>query len=462
MDMRDTSIMQSHIDKTKLETLWDVISSCDDASSKCLQEGSGGRSYSRRQVMGMAVRLGQILREEYGIQVGDVVTIVEANTVAFVIAFLGVTCGARAVAAPLNQNYTKDEFEYYMDDASSRLLIVGPSGNPNSEDSARLRSLPVFKLDPLKLMDEVQTNEESFDAIMDAFAHQVPHENDVALFLHTSGTTSRPKGVPLTHGNLAASVMNIVDTYEFTSTDVSLLVMPLFHVHGLMAGLLAPIAAGAVVVLPLEGRFSASTFWKDAVEYGVTYYTAVPTIHQILVSRAEKDYPKSHPPPLRVIRSCSASLAPATLKQVEDAFGAPVLEAYAMTEASHQMTSNPLPSKGIKKVGTVGLPQGSVTVTILNEKYEQVPPGEVGEVCIRGPNVTHGYKDNPNANKEAFLGGWFHTGDQGKLDVEGYLTLTGRIKELINRGGEKISPLEVSLCLVQSGSWALPKAIFYL
>lgn len=204
--------------------------------------------------------------------------------------------------------------------------------------------------------------------------------------------------------------------------------------------------SGASVVLPEAGKFSAKTFWKDAVDNKVTYYTAVPTMHQILASRAETDYPKDNLPPLRIIRSCSSSLAPATLERVESLFGAPVLEAYAMTEASHQMTSNPLPSRGQRKPGTVGLPQGRVKVAILDGDCNIVGPNVQGEVCIQGPNVTAGYKNNEKANKEAFAGGWFHTGDQGYLGEDGYLTLTGRIKELINRGGEKISPLEVRTC----------------
>jgi acyl-CoA synthetase (AMP-forming)/AMP-acid ligase II len=256
--------------------------------------------------------------------------------------------------------------------------------------------------------------------------------------------------------------------------------MPLFHVHGLMAGTLAVLAAGGAVVLPAAGRFSAATFWPDAVENKVTFFTAVPTIHQILVSRAAADFPAAAPPPLRVIRSCSASLAPATLAAVEAAFGAPVLEAYAMTEAAHQMTSNPLPKHGPRRPGTVGKAQGSVSVAILDKDCAQLGVGAVGEVCVRGPNVTAGYRANPAANAEAYAGGWFHTGDQvrvvgggcstyfgvyvtfpsnlsfltlppraqGFLDAEGYLTLTGRLKELINRGGEKISPLEVDAALL--------------
>ena len=352
-----------------------------------------------------------------------------------------------------------------MQDAGSKLLVTGPSGNAAAEAAAEAASIPHlslsfgdttttttpltitlpkeeanFKINPENDQIEKTAQNESDD----------PTPEDEALFLHTSGTTSRPKGVPLSHANLTASIKNITATYEFTPTDVSLLVMPLFHVHGLMAGLLAPLSAGAAVLLPSGGKFSAASFWIDAVAHKVTFYTAVPTIHQILIARAEKDYPKDAPPPLRVIRSCSSSLAPSTLHQLEQLFNAPVLEAYAMTEATHQMTSNPLPKHGAHKPGTVGKAQGSVQVAILGAgpDFAVLPTGEIGEVCIRGSNVTTGYKNNPAANEEGFAGGWFHTGDQGALDGDGYLKLTGRIKELINRGGEKISPLEVDATLL--------------
>ena len=382
-------------------------------------------------------------------------TIAEANTLEQVCIFLGCTY-ARAVAAPLNQNYTADEFRYYMKDANSKLLVTGAGGNEAAEAANVVPSMSVSvvveagKAPKLSVTGSRKLKDASQHR--DVFASDPPRADDVALFLHTSGTTSRPKGVPLSHANLIASLRNIKGTYEFTPSDVSLLVMPLFHVHGLMAGLLSPLLSGASVVLPEAGKFSAGTFWQDAVEHQVTFYTAVPTMHQILVSRADKDYPSKKPPPLRVIRSCSSSLAPATLFEVEKLFKAPVLEAYAMTEASHQMTSNPLPKFGERKPGTVGKAQGSVKVAILNEECKILGPGEVGEVCIQGPNVTKGYRKNPKANKEAFAGGWFHTGDQGYLSEDGYLTLTGRIKELINRGGEKISPLEVCGCSLSFGS----------
>ncbi|PRW45703.1 2-hydroxyacyl- lyase isoform A [Chlorella sorokiniana] len=435
-----------------LTTLQSVLEGADDAPALLL--GSGGGALTRGQLRRLCNQFAASLRAS-GVQPGDVVTIAEPNTVEYVVAFLG-TGLARAVAAPLNQNYRQEEFEFYMDDAKSKLLVVGRDGNAAAEAAGKAPCLTLSVHvsaaggEPrLEIGSKTQGWEAKLAGAETGGALQDPPQaGDEALFLHTSGTTARPKGVPLSHGNLVASLANIWQTYEFIPADRSLLVMPLFHVHGLMAGLLAPLAAGAAVILPAAGKFSAGTFWKDAVEHGMTFYTAVPTMHQILLARAEQDYPASSPPPLRAIRSCSSALAPATLHKLEAAFKAPVLEAYAMTEASHQMTSNPLPKHGEHRPGTVGKAQGSVQVAILDEQCNVLPPGQIGEVCIRGPNVTQGYKDNPKANEEAFAGDWFHTGDQGHLDGEGYLTLTGRIKELINRGGEKISPIEVDGALL--------------
>jgi acyl-CoA synthetase (AMP-forming)/AMP-acid ligase II len=271
--------------------------------------------------------------------------------------------------------------------------------------------------------------------------------SDVALFLHTSGTTSRPKGVPLTQRNLAASVQNIRAVYRFVETDATVVTLPLFHVHGLMCALLSSLASGASAALPAGGRFSASTFWGDMRAAGATWYTAVPTIHQIILDR-HASKPESYPA-LRFVRSCSASLAPVILERLEAAFGAPVLEAYAMTEASHMMTSNPLPQDGPRKPGSVGRPAGKMELAVLDEQGKEVAAGSPGEVCVRGGNVTAGYKGNPAANEEAFAYGWFHTGDIGVRDKEdGYVRLVGRIKELVNRGGEKISPIEVDSVLL--------------
>lgn len=340
---------------------------------------------------------------------------------------------ARATAAPLNAAYTFDEFAFYLSDSESKLLLTSPEGNEQAQAAAAKLNIPHISAALPAGDSEITLSPAQPGADADSVSKLANDPSDVALFLHTSGTTSRPKGVPLTQQNLYASVQNIKSVYKLTESDSTVIVLPLFHVHGLLAGLLSSLGAGAAVALPAAGRFSASTFWSDMKAYNATWYTAVPTIHQIVLerhlSKPEAEYPK-----LRFIRSCSASLAPAILARLEEAFGAPVLEAYAMTEATHLMSSNPLPEDGPHKPGSVGKPVGQ-EMAILSEDGVVQGPNSNGEVCIRGPNVTKGYRNNLEANKTAFLFGWFHTGDLGYFDSDGYLNLVGRIKELINRGG---------------------------
>ena len=233
-----------------------------------------------------------------------------------------------------------------------------------------------------------------------------------------------------------ASVRNIVETYNLTPEDVALCVMPLFHVHGIVASTLATLASGGTIVVP--GRFNALGFWRVAREYGSTWYTAVPSMHQALLSRARSSEDREQYAGMRFIRSCSAALPSAIMLEMEERFGVPVLEAYGMTEASHQMSSNPLPP-GKRLPGSVG-PGTGVSIAIMDEAGALLSTGSRGEVVIQGANVIKGYEDNPYANATSFTNGWFRTGDEGMLDSEGYLTLLGRLKEIINRSGEKISP----------------------
>jgi acyl-CoA synthetase (AMP-forming)/AMP-acid ligase II len=380
-----------------------------------------------------------------GVKPHGVVALTFPNTVEYVIMFLAVI-RVRATAAPLNQAYTAEEFEFYLSDSESKLLLTGKEGNEAAGSAASKIGIRHVTA-TLKDVDLGIHLSDVSESCPDSSAASIVNEpSDVALFLHTSGTTSRPKGVPLTQLNLASSVKNIKSVYKLIESDSTVIVLPLFHVHGLLAGLLSSLGAGAAVTLPSAGRFSASTFWSDMNKSNATWYTAVPTIHQIILDRhltkPEPAYPK-----LRFIRSCSASLAPSILARLEEAFNAPVLEAYAMTEATHLMASNPLPEDGPHVPGSVGKPVGQ-EMAILDENGVEQKAGSNGEVCIRGPNVTSGYKNNPEANKSAFLFGWFHTGDIGYFDSDGYLHLVGRIKELINRGGEKISPIEVDAVLL--------------
>ncbi|KAI8968879.1 hypothetical protein BDF20DRAFT_827359 [Mycotypha africana] len=392
---------------------------------------------------------------------GTSISISYPNSLEFTIAFLGVTF-MRLIASPLNPAYTEDEFNFYLEDAKSSIIIL-PKGATNVKSNpavlaAQKQGAIVVEVhwngNSLEVDAHVPRNK-SIGArrTIDAFS---PRPDDVALLLHTSGTTGRPKGVLLTHLNILTSMRNIINTYELTAKDRSLVVMPLFHVHGLVCGLLSTLLSGGVAVIPQ--KFSASHFWQDFTDNGCNWYTAVPTIHQILLRN-----PPAKVPSLRFIRSCSSSLAPATLEALEKHFKAPVLEAYAMTEASHQMTSNPLPHRGFHRAGSVGIGQG-VEVVILDE---QGNPTELGEVCIRGKNVTKGYLNNPKATAESFTkDGFFRTGDQGKKDKDGYLILTGRIKELINRGGEKISPIELDSVMLshpnvaEAVSFAVPDDMY--
>jgi acyl-CoA synthetase (AMP-forming)/AMP-acid ligase II len=266
----------------------------------------------------------------------------------------------------------------------------------------------------------------------------------VALVLHTSGTTSRPKLVPLRHRNLHASVDNIAASYELGPADVALCVMPLFHIHGLMASTMATFRSGGAVVVP--PKFDPLTFWAIAKDHDITWYSAVPTMHQMLLMRNRGELPAGAER-LRFIRSASSALSPETMRELEARFRAPVLEAYGMTEASHQMASNPLPPAE-RRPGTVGVGTG-VRLGVMDDSGALMPGGHAGEVVIQGPNVIDGYSNNPEANAASFTDGWFRTGDQGILDEGGFLSLTGRIKEMINRGGEKIAPREIDDVLMQ-------------
>jgi acyl-CoA synthetase (AMP-forming)/AMP-acid ligase II len=370
---------------------------------------------------------------------GDRIAAALPNGAALVLAFFGIAC-ARAVAAPLNPAYTRDEFAFYLADIAPRALLVAPGSGPGAREAAESLGIPVLEI-ALGTHGVLEVDGEAL--ALDA-SRAEPRDEDVALFLHTSGTTSRPKGVPLTHRNLSTSADNIVRWYRMSAEDVSLCVMPLFHVHGLVFSTLATLLAGGTEVVP--ERFSAGAFWPTVREVRATIVSAVPTIYRTLLLRAEEDgAPARGHHSLRFLRSSSAAL-PATLqRRLEERFGVPVIEAYSMTEASHQMCANPL--DGERRAGSVGV-GAFVDVGIMDERGALLAAGEIGEVVVRGANVTSGYHNNPEANATAFTNGWFRTGDLGGLDERGYLTLIGRLKEMINRGGEKISPVEVDEALL--------------
>jgi acyl-CoA synthetase (AMP-forming)/AMP-acid ligase II len=378
----------------------------------------------------------------HGIGPGDRVAIVLPNGPEMATAFLSVA--AACCAAPLNPAYKADEFEFYLSDLKPAAIILTASGPPAARDVAERLGIPVLDLVPAEGGPAGVFALEGAAREGVAKPARPARPDDPALVLHTSGTTARPKIVPLSNANVVASAGHIARSLALGPADVCLNVMPLFHIHGLIAAVTASLWAGAGVCC--TPGFNAFQFGALLGEVRPSWYTAVPTMHQAILMRMRGQAAQARAAGLRFIRSSSASLPPQVMVELEAVFGAPVIEAYGMTEAAHQMAANPLPPRA-RKPGAVGVAAGP-EIAVMDEAGAILPQGEVGEVVIRGPNVTAGYDGNPHANARAFTDGWFRTGDQGRLDEEGYLFLTGRLKEQINRGGEKISPLEIDVVLL--------------
>ena len=360
-----------------------------------------------------------------------------------------VACASAASAAPLNPAYRGDEFEFYLDDLQAKALIVEQASTSPAVAAAHKLGVRVIEL---SVPDGAPAGH--FTLGLEAAApaaHGGPAQaGDVAMVLHTSGTTSRPKRVPLSVANLSASAANIAATLQLQPHDVGLNIMPLFHIHGLMAGLLAPLSAGSTVFC--TPGFNALRFFKWMDEARPSWYTAVPTMHLAIASRGKHNAELLARHALRFVRSSSSAMPPQLIGEIERMFRAPLIESYGMTEAAHQMASNPLPP-ALRKPGSVGRAAGP-EIAIRSDDGSFASAGQAGEVVIRGASVTAGYENNPKANEEGFVDGWFRTGDQGVLDDEGYLSITGRLKEIINRGGEKVSPREIDEILLDHVSVA--------
>jgi len=403
---------------SEIRTLLDILNAADGKRTAMVLPDTGGVvTYHdlRRRVGGLASAL-----RAAGVERGDRVAMALPNGLDAVAAFLAASI--TATAAPLNPGYKFEEFCFYLADTRAKLLMVPHEGGAEARRAAEHAGIPVVTPE---ISGEGRAPE--------------PAPDDIALVLHTSGSTGRPKRVPLRHRNLAASTRTIARTYALGPDDVSLCLMPLFHVHGLMASTMATLLTGGTVVVPW--RFNALTFWRLVRDYGVTWFSAVPSMHQLILTRKRTGDEK-----LRFVRSCSAALPPDLMRRMEEYYAAPVLEAYGMTEASHQMASNPLPPAA-RKAGSVG-PATGLRISIRSEQGAELPRATAGEVCIDGPGVIREYENNPEATAKSFFGEWFRTGDQGILDEDGYLHLTGRIKELIIRAGENIAPREIDEVLL--------------
>jgi acyl-CoA synthetase (AMP-forming)/AMP-acid ligase II len=384
----------------------------------------------RRQVWTMANALASV-----GIRRGDSVAIALPNGLPALVSFLAASIAG--TAAPLNPAYPYEEFHFFLGDTGARILLCPAVGAEFVRAAAADRKIPVFS---------VEMSEQGKVSLANAptgGSASEPTADDIALVLHTSGSTGRPKRVPLRHFNLAVSSANIANTYALSEEDVSLCIMPLFHIHGLIGSVMATLLSGGTVVIPT--KFNALSFWRTIREHRVTWYSGVPTMHQILLARAHQKPAAAET--LRFIRSCSAPLSSQLINKIENLFGVPFVEAYGMTEAAHQMTSNPLPPRH-RKAGSVGVGTG-LRISIMDKQGNHLGTNQRGEVAIQGANVFRGYENNPEANARAFVNGWFRTGDEGLLDTDCYLHLTGRIKDIIIRGGENIAPHEVDEILLR-------------
>ena len=369
----------------------------------------------------------------------DTIAIVCENGPVMATSFLATA--SSCCAAPLNPSYTSSEFDFYLEDLNPKALIVKEESNSPVIEVAKKRGIKIFNL----IVNNIDHSGKFSLTSKEKYIPNIINHNDniipedTALILHTSGTTSKPKMVPLTHLNLCTSAKNIVETLNLKRSDKCINIMPLFHIHGIVGLLLSSLFSGGNIFT--STGFNALKFFSWLKVFSPTWYSAVPTMHQAILSRANRNSEIIAQTNLRFIRSSSAPLPSTTMQEIEKTFHCPAIESYGMTEASHQMTSNHLPP-GNRKATKAGFAAGP-EVSVMDNNHNILENGKIGEIVIRGNNVTRGYLNNPQANKDSFVDGWFRTGDQGFYDEEGFLQLTGRIKEIINKGGEKISPLEI-------------------
>ncbi len=394
----------------------------------------------------------------HGVDATTPVAAVLPNGPAMATAFLAVS--SVAPIAPLNPTFNESELEFVLADLGAR-AVVTTAENDRVSAVARTLGLTVLHLSAPPGEAAGWFRLEAENGTRTGGGGASPDGRSTALLLHTSGTTARPKLVGLTNDNLCASALRVAASLRLQPSDCCLNVMPLFHVHGLVAALLGSLAAGASIFC--SPGFNAHRFFGWLGASGATWYTAVPTMHQAILARTRGHREAQAAGGLRFVRTCSAPLSVQAWQALEETFQVPVFSAYGMTEASHQIACTPFGYPPTKR-GTVGRPTGC-EVAIMDDAGTLTPTGRAGEVVLRGPSVIAGYVNNPGANATSFTLGWFRTGDQGFLDEDGYLTLTGRLKELINTGGEKVAPVEVDAVLLehpdvaQAVCFAVPDAL---
>ncbi|MDR3299381.1 MAG: AMP-binding protein [Candidatus Accumulibacter sp.] len=367
--------------------------------------------------------------KSHGFRKGDRVVLIFHNGIQAALAFLSVVTGD-GVATPVHPDNTARELRFFLEHSGALFVLTNKDLTLTEKEFAGLS----------------RRGELAEGILLYSYTPGTTNENlprDLAMLLYTSGTTGTPKGVMLSHRNLLAECAHIQQAHQLTKGDKALCLLPLYHINGLVVTLLTPLFTGLEVVMP--PRFSASHLWEWVRKHRVTWFSAVPTIYSILLSQPIPN--QAEVSSLRFMRSASSALPKAVLLECERRIGVPLIESYGISEGGSQITTNPLPP-ATRKPGSVGLPFGN-EIRVLQADGGIAPVGAVGEVAVRGENIASAYLNNPKATEESFRNGWFYTGDIGCFDADGYLFLQGRKKELINRAGEMISPLEIDEVLYQ-------------
>ncbi len=394
-----------------------------------------------------------------GVKKGERVSLFLTNRLEYLV-FYFACFKIGAWAGPVNALLKPHEVEFILNDSEAMVAVTEQGLYPAIEQSReRLASLrKVILVDADGPTDSESRGYRSQNIIFfdraaaladrdDTVADAGLAPEDEAVIIYTSGTTGKPKGVLLTHGNLTANAEQIARWLALSESDRALMIMPLFHVNALMTTGLAALAAGGSIVL--APRFSASRHWEIIARHGVTYFGSVATMLSLL----NHTYPEGIPDgvdisSLRFALCGSAPVPVEVIERFESLFGRPIIEGYGLSESTCRSTFNPLDRR---RAGSVGLPIGN-EVKVFDSNDCEVGPGEIGEIVLRGPNIMKGYYNNPRATAEAFRSGWFHTGDLGYKDEEGFFYIVDRKGDMIIRGGENIYPREIDEVLYRHPS----------
>jgi acyl-CoA synthetase (AMP-forming)/AMP-acid ligase II len=379
-----------------------------------------------------------------GIGKGEKVAFLMENGLWSAILFVGVMASGRVIV-PLNAVSGDDQLRYVLDHSDSRLLFV--------TDTYLERAATVMRgieRDIRPLPTHMENGPEwPWDPAADG-GGAPPESEDTGLLIYTSGTTGLPKGVLLSHRSVIAGGRYTVEAHALSAEDRALCVLPLYHINGEIVTVIAPLVSGGSLVIPY--RYSTSAFWKWIEQHRCTWFSVVPTIIAYVLDKADETAGHVRSGTgfrqIRFGRSASSALSPEMHRAFEDSFGIRIVETMGLTETAAQILSNPLPP-ATGKYGSPGIPFGN-EVTVVDDQGKELPRGQVGELVVRGANLMSGYYKNPEATAGALKGdGWFYTGDLGYQDEDGYFFITGRIKELIIKGGENVAPREIDEVLLQ-------------